>query len=336
MRIYGKYLFRGRRKAIGSIIGGAFILLILLSGYSFYLFSNRSVNVFQQVLSDMRVFDVDRSQELITFLGPPIPVGDNNHLQIMIKNNGPKTIKIIYNGVFDKTPLMDGLSEIHNYTKMDIYLAPAEEANITVFYQSFDGTVDDPYLYKIQFITERGNVFETKYPNRVEESNDEQLAMDIIAKVIGYAVPIYNTFYYADFKGYGIQYSLVDWKRGFSDIPSSNVIFRINVTYYGYSILTLDGDPTVGSKIHLISTSSANIEKAILLYKVSSANYNNEVFFPYGGTNLQQLSVRNQTYTLYFKLDQTVNKPQYGSFIILNDITHSYGQSIPFFNLNFK
>ena len=52
-----------KRRGVGSIIAGAFILLIILSGYEFYLLNNRTQNDYQQVLNEVRESDIDKGQE---------------------------------------------------------------------------------------------------------------------------------------------------------------------------------------------------------------------------------------------------------------------------------
>jgi len=337
VRIYGKSL--RYRKAVGSIIGGTFILLILLSGYAFYVFSNRAINAHQQVLSEMSNYDVDRSQESIEFNGPPLPQGNNATLTIALKNNGPKSIKLISYGVIDKTPVKNKSPEIHNYTKMNLILAPAEEQKITIIYHTFNPEVDDLFLYKIQIITERGNIFETKFPDIPKEDTAKDMALDIIGRVIGYFVPHYFTFGWTEYVE-NKTYQLSNWTNSFT-IPKSEkkgIIFRLNVTYYGPGVLTL----SEYTEIFFIGSQGSDKPENFIIFDVNK-KYNNEKFGKYGGSNIQVCGFRNATYTLYFGSNDfpsligsfSPSSGRYGTTIlILNDKINdkrTYGQSIPFF-----
>ncbi len=91
MRVHG-YTLRNRR-GVGSIIGGAFFLLIMLVGYMVYSFSIQAINNQQQVLSDMRAYDIERSRE--AFKSDSEPIWSAGYLIVSIQNIGPKPAKII-------------------------------------------------------------------------------------------------------------------------------------------------------------------------------------------------------------------------------------------------
>jgi hypothetical protein len=92
------------RRAIGSIIGGVFILLILVMGFTFYLLSNRGVSAQQQIFSEMQSYDIDRAQEkIVLYESVHIEDWTSDHIQINIQNRGPKLVNIIKIGLWNGT-----------------------------------------------------------------------------------------------------------------------------------------------------------------------------------------------------------------------------------------
>ena len=88
-----------RRSGIGSIIGIAFFLLILLTGYFFYTLMNSDIAAQDRVQSEMRNFDIERSQEKVELSGSITRLG--NDLVVNLKNSGSRPVSIAAVGLYD-------------------------------------------------------------------------------------------------------------------------------------------------------------------------------------------------------------------------------------------
>jgi hypothetical protein len=155
-----------RRKAIGSIVGTAFFLLILLTGYFYYSIMNQDVAAQERVQSEMRNFDVERAQEKIEIRGN---VGAyENDLVLTIKNVGSRPTSIAAVGFYDVA------YNSWNYApSLTIADNPAnvlpwriEVGSTSTFRVHTGGLGEDltPGAYKIQFLTEKGLIFTVGYP----------------------------------------------------------------------------------------------------------------------------------------------------------------------------
>jgi hypothetical protein len=89
---------KNSNKAVGTIVGAAFFLMILFTGYMFYMLSNQVTNAQQQSIIQMNDFDLEHSQENVTCSAPFWSPGS---LELTIKNTGPKLVNIIAVGFYD-------------------------------------------------------------------------------------------------------------------------------------------------------------------------------------------------------------------------------------------
>jgi hypothetical protein len=89
-------------KAVGTIVGAAFFLMILFTGYMFYMLSNQVTNAQQQSIVQMNDFDLERTQENLTYSSHILLPGS---LKLTINNTGPKLVSIIAVGFYDNSLL---------------------------------------------------------------------------------------------------------------------------------------------------------------------------------------------------------------------------------------
>jgi hypothetical protein len=175
MRIHGHTL--RNRRGVGAIIGGAFFLLIMLVGYMVYSFSIQAINNQQQVLSDMRAYDIERSRE--AFKSDTGAIWSTDNLLVSIQNIGPRPADIICIGIWDGT-----LSE-WNYYREDVPsfltvfdertglwrpFSPPEQIQAGS-YKKFNAYIPEilkkttDWTYKLQFLTDKGTIYEVGYPD---------------------------------------------------------------------------------------------------------------------------------------------------------------------------
>jgi hypothetical protein len=178
------------RKAVGSIVGTAFFILILISGFYFYTLMNQGDAWQQKVFTDMRNFDIERSQEVIT-LDPKnkIVSREDDNLIIWLKNTGSRPLNISTVGFWDGSdefnqfwvysPNVEVLlpADIHNPARnvrlitgpeqgpgvFGLRVEPGESYRFKIITEGLavnppDGT------YEIQFLTENGLLFIVSYP----------------------------------------------------------------------------------------------------------------------------------------------------------------------------
>jgi len=164
-------LSRSKRGA-GSIIGGVFILLILLTGYTFYFLNVNVTEGYNKTLQDMGELDLKRNKENLEFIS--VSFNEDNKLNITVKNTGSYDAHLIWLGIFDETVTLN----TQEYYKTDFYVDPAETVpdirNVTI--PTFEGQER-----VIQLVTELGNTFSYSYPQS-EEEDGAQASVTITGK----------------------------------------------------------------------------------------------------------------------------------------------------------
>jgi hypothetical protein len=199
MHIHG-YTLRNRR-GLGSILGGAFLVLIMLIGYTVYTFSIQAINDQQQVLSDMRAYDIDRSQEALK--SDSEPIWNESYLIASVQNIGPKPVKIVNIGVWDGNTRRWSyeLSKLEVWNeaeeKWEPFLNPPNEPPAQMIapseYKAFRATVDiieepkQDYTYKLQFLTDKGTIFEVGYPysaHALDHFEFEEIDNQVLAQAL--------------------------------------------------------------------------------------------------------------------------------------------------------
>jgi hypothetical protein len=109
-------LSRSKRGA-GSIVGGVFILLILLTGYTFYFLNVNVTEGYNKTLQDMGELDLKRNKENIEFISVSF---NGDELNITVKNTGSYQTRLIWLGIFDDN------DNAQKYYKIDFGVNPAE------------------------------------------------------------------------------------------------------------------------------------------------------------------------------------------------------------------
>ena len=142
-------LSRDKRGA-GSIIGAVFVVLILLSGFTFYTLNVNTTEHYNETLDSMSELDWNRNRENIVI--KEVEITDENKLNVTVENESPILAHIILLGIFNKT------DNTQQYSSLNEYIEPAETENIVS-----DSTVIEGKKYVIQLVTELGNTIEHKF-----------------------------------------------------------------------------------------------------------------------------------------------------------------------------
>lgn len=156
--------FSGRApkgRGVGSIIGAAFILLIILTGYTYYSLHFDETKRYASVLQEMQELDLMRNAESVEV--EVVSITSQNKLNITTRNAGSYQTHIIWLGIYDASVN----SQV--YYEVDFYIDPGERVtdigNDSITIQAGDER-------RIQLITELGNIFECSYPWRGDSGGD--------------------------------------------------------------------------------------------------------------------------------------------------------------------
>lgn len=148
-------------RGVGSVIGAAFLLLILLSGYTSYIIYVKEVSAHNKTLQEMQELDRQGGIEDIDFSAA---ITSKNKLNLTISNTGSVHCHLIWLGVLNKSASPN--SQEHH--EISVYINPAEtvynvtEANITI-------TDNDSFV--IQLVSELGNLYQFNYPEATSALN---------------------------------------------------------------------------------------------------------------------------------------------------------------------
>lgn len=147
----------------GSIIGAAFILLILMTGFTFYTLHVEVTNDYVRTIQEMQQLDLKRSKENIEFVS--VSFTSLNMLNITVRNTGPYQAHLIWLGVFDEA------ANTQDYHRINFYVNPSETVhnirNDTI--PTFEGQERI-----IQLVTELGNTFSYSYPEEAAGDGVEE------------------------------------------------------------------------------------------------------------------------------------------------------------------
>jgi hypothetical protein len=154
-------------RGVGSLIGAAFLVLIILTSYSLFLVNTKEQTAYQNILTEMHQRDLEQIQETIEFRR--VTTDENGKLQLSLRNNGPRAAHVIYVGVFYKevTP------EIHNYYDVDINIDPSESQT----YTSPSIILEEGMEYEIQLVTDAGNTFSLLFTPGTEIYSDIEISI---------------------------------------------------------------------------------------------------------------------------------------------------------------
>ena len=144
------------RRAVGSLIGIGFLLMILAVGFSYYEVVNRIERSSSGILLEMAAFDRDAADENLEIQRVRLTAG--NSLNLTIKNTGNIIARLEWIGVFDDT------LNTQDYFRIDTSLNPTENqtniGNTTIVMNPLNE-------YTIQVLTKLGNVYYSEYPEPV-------------------------------------------------------------------------------------------------------------------------------------------------------------------------
>ena len=158
-------LSRNKRGA-GSIIGATFLVLILLTGYTFYFLNVNVTENYDKTLQDMKELDQQRNKENIEFISVSF---SSDQLNVTVKNTGSYQVNLIWLGIFN-----EGVANTQNYYEIIFYVNPAETlpniGNETI--PDFEGE-----QRVVQLVTKLGNTFSYSYSGPVKIQLGEKLKL---------------------------------------------------------------------------------------------------------------------------------------------------------------
>jgi len=154
--------FSRDERGIGSLVGAAFLILILLSGFAFYMLSVNVTDEYRESLETMDQLDLKRKQEKLEFVS--VTTTDEDKLNITVENTGPYQTHLIWLGVFDET----SSPTTQNYSQLNRYINPVE-TETGIGSTEMDDEIVEGHQYTIQLITDLGNIVVYSYPPEEEE-----------------------------------------------------------------------------------------------------------------------------------------------------------------------
>lgn len=288
-----------KRRGVGSIIAGAFIVLIIISGYEFYLLNNRTQNEYQQVLRTMRNEDMERSMEDLKFTHI-VPNTTEDFFELSIRNDGPELVEIEYATIIEEGGSEPAYFEL-NDTQVTPFDPPSVMPSEVIKVKLGDGVTDitETGVYTIQIITKRGNVFPIRYPQDTEDYPYGYILSGAISKVVGRVVPLYDSFKWGIIPKNsrdvtGMQSS---WVLQYNN--QDNFVFSVEVSHYGENPLTLS--EKTGLYFNPILGASSQHQCYIVRY-----NETDNKIYPYSGNEVTLPAFNPDTddtpdpYVLYF------------------------------------
>lgn len=183
------------RRGAGSIIGAVFIVLILSSGFTFYMLNVNVTEEYTKTVQDMQQLDLKRNKENIEFTS--VSMTSDDKLNMTVKNTGSYQAHLIWLGVFNKTstPVTQQYFPLNTYVDLG---DAATDIGSTI-------TVTPGSQYVIQLVTELGNIFNYDlYPITItgpdaipyyQTPADWRSYTITIPSTIGTSVPIYFSIY---------------------------------------------------------------------------------------------------------------------------------------------
>lgn len=144
------------RKAVGSLIGIGFLLMILAVGFSYYEVVNRIERSSDGILREMASLDRAAADEDLEI--QRVRLTGSNSLNLTIKNTGDILAELEWIGIFDDT------SNTQDYYRVSESLNPTEIqteiGNSTIVMNPLNE-------YTIQVLTKLGNIYYGEYPEPV-------------------------------------------------------------------------------------------------------------------------------------------------------------------------
>ncbi len=161
--------FAGRlrrdKRGVGSIIGAVFIVLIILSAFTFYSLTLDTTEHYDEAHSSMSEADWNRSREKLEIKN--VEITDADKLSLTVENTGSVAAHLIQLGIFNTS----ATPESQSYYALNENIEPAETKSITSDFSIVQGET-----YVIQLVTELGNTVEYRfYP-----ANEAHCALTLI------------------------------------------------------------------------------------------------------------------------------------------------------------
>jgi hypothetical protein len=150
MQFFGR--LKRSKQGVGSIIGAVFVILILLSGLTFYATYLSITDDYYETLGSMGDLGWSQNQERIVI--KQVTLTAANSLNLTVENDGAVQSRLIWIGVFNKS----AVPEDQTYYRLDKHLNPSERLNIVT-----DFTVVQGLKYAIQLVTELGNIVQNVF-----------------------------------------------------------------------------------------------------------------------------------------------------------------------------
>ncbi len=138
-------------RGVASIIGGVFLVLIILSAYAFFMMSNQQTDDLQSTIRAMNAADDDKMQEKVVLNNV---VRNGTNLRMNISNQGPKDVEIKYVGWINEQKS----NTTYTYTNTDLVISPGASTISNVDVDNATGK------YQIKVISESGNIYTATYP----------------------------------------------------------------------------------------------------------------------------------------------------------------------------
>jgi hypothetical protein len=154
------------KRAVGSIIGAVFILLIIMSGFVFYELVQKNMNDYVSVADSMDKINWHRNNEEISILNVEIMLSGN--LNITCKNTGNVESTVIWLGLFNQSTTPEG----QWFFLISHQINPSQTVSFT---SSFMVTTGQQYI--VQLVTKEGNT----YDYQLNAETEIPLALNLIA-----------------------------------------------------------------------------------------------------------------------------------------------------------
>lgn len=312
------------RPAQSTIIGSTFIILIIISTYGLYLSYTNSQRSYDQLQRDLRNKDLERQNEILEYYYEV--EDDPKKVELNIKNVGSLSVSIVY--------IIDIGEKIVKYPT-DLNINSGDNLTIAEILQNRNITIVGS---SIQLVSERGKTYQTLY----EPTKDKPISR---RELNDFLEALTHTFgdYIVDYHSWGWavaqesdEYSKGSWKNTW-DLPNkTDLVFRINATYYGELEPMIINQSTV---LDFYESQSSSKLKAYIVANVGG--YNNEHLHKYSSDNLLQVWW-GENLTFYFGADSLGDNPEGISFspsgghnniftaiLVISDTYREYSQSFP-------
>jgi hypothetical protein len=261
-----------KRRGVGTIIAGAFLVMIIIAGFEFFLMNNKNQNDYQKVLSDMRSYDIERAQEILKIIDVKDIIYQENpetdpdyelNFNITIRNDSPFLVKLNHIGIFwnDGT----GYKPIDSYPDCaftedpyleltDKYLETSEIDEIGVPIQAILPN-ENSIKFLLQVVTSKGNIFSFEYPTDESDYGWEDQLIDTVSKYLGKIVPLHDSFFWGKRELSETQIDVWHSSLLLSGLQSDEVYaFKIQISYFD-----MDHDMKIKSGTRLQFTYGSHI-----------------------------------------------------------------------------